>query len=58
MPHLWDREPAMLIALVQSALALAVGFGVTITPEQFGLVMAFVAALLGFVTRSQVTPAK
>jgi hypothetical protein len=46
----------MFLALTQSALALAVGFGLHITTEQFGLLMAFTAALLGFITRTQVSP--
>jgi hypothetical protein len=53
---LFSREPAMFLALTQSALALAVGFGLHITTEQFGLLMAFTAALLGFITRTQVSP--
>lgn len=56
MGTLWGREPALILGLVQAALALAIGFGLRLTPEQMGLVMAFTAALLAVITRSRVTP--
>ena len=54
--NLWGREPAALLAALQAILALAVGFGLDISTEQMGLIVAALAAVLGFVTRSQVTP--
>lgn len=54
--ELWNREPAATLAVVQAALALAVGFGLALTGEQVALILAFTAAVLGWVTRSQVTP--
>lgn len=53
---MFGREPAVIIGVVNAAIALAVGFGLNVSPEQVGLVNAFVAAVLAFVTRSQVTP--
>lgn len=53
---LWGREPAMIVGLAQALLALGVGFGLHVTPEQMGLIMAALAALLAVVTRSQVSP--
>lgn len=53
---IFGREPVLYLALVQAALALAVGFGLNLSPEQIGLVMAFSSAVLGFVARSQVSP--
>ena len=53
---LWNREPAMIIAFVQAGIALAIGFGLSWTAEQVSLVVAFTAALLGVITRSQVSP--
>ena len=50
------EEPALTLALVQAVVALAVGFGAPVTPEQVGLIVAFSAAVLGWVTRTQVTP--
>lgn len=49
-------EPALVVAFVAAAIALAVGFGLPVSAEQVSLIMAFVIAGLGFVTRSQVTP--
>ena len=56
--RLWNREPAMILAVVQAGLALGMGFGLRVTVEQMALVMAFTSALLGVLTRSQVSPAK
>jgi hypothetical protein len=53
---IWNREPALVVAAVNALIALAVGFGLDITPEQVALLNAAVAAVLGFITRSQVTP--
>ncbi len=53
---LLGREPVMYLTLVQTAIALVVGFGLDLTGEQIALIMAFSAAILGFVARSQVTP--
>lgn len=52
------REPVLWLALVQAGIALAVGFGLEWSGEQVSLVMAFTAALLGFIARSQVTPVR
>ena len=49
-------EPALIVAFVAAAVALAVGFGLPVSAEQVSLIMAFVIAGLGFVTRSQVSP--
>lgn len=57
MSNLWGREPALIIGLIQAAIALAIGFGLEVTEVQFGLIMAFTAALLAVITRSQVSPA-
>ena len=54
---LWNREPALILAVIQAGLALALGFGVHLTTEQMALIMAFVAALLGLITRSRVSSA-
>lgn len=51
-----SNEPALTLAVVQAGVALAVGFGLDITAEQVSLIVAFSAAVLGWVTRSQVTP--
>lgn len=51
-----DREPALILAAVQSVLALVVAFGLDLTVEQTGALLAVTAAVLGVVTRSKVTP--
>ncbi len=53
---LWKREPAVILSLVSALVAVGVGFGLDVTPEQVGLIMAAVSAVIGFATRSQVTP--
>jgi hypothetical protein len=54
---LWKAEPTMILAVVSAGIALAIGFGAPITTQQMGLIMAFVAAVLGLINRSQVTSA-
>ena len=56
LQSLWGREPAMVIAAISALLSLAIGFGLDVTDVQFGLIMAAVAAVLGLVTRHQVSP--
>lgn len=56
MKTLWNREPAMFLAVIQAAIILFLAFGIHLTMEQTAALMAFSAALLGFITRSQVVP--
>ncbi len=57
MMKLIKQEPVLFQALIQATIALLTGFQVIeISEEQFGLLMAFTAALLGVVTRKVVTP--
>lgn len=53
---IFKREPALILGFVNAILAVAVGFGLDIDPEQVGLINAGVAALLALITRSQVSP--
>lgn len=55
---LWNREPALILSALNAILALAVGFGAPVTPQQAALINAAVVAVLGLITRSQVTPVK
>jgi uncharacterized protein (DUF697 family) len=50
------REPAMVLALVQAIIALAVTFGLRLTPEQTGAIVALTAIVLGLIVRAKVTP--
>jgi hypothetical protein len=56
MANIWNREPALFLGVVQAAIALFVSFGLGLTPEQIGGILAFSAAVLALITRSQVTP--
>ena len=53
---LWGREPAMVVAFVQAVIVLAISFGLQMTPDQQGAILAVVAIVLGLITRSQVSP--
>lgn len=50
------REPALVAGVVQALLALLLAFGVPLTDEQVGAVLALSAAVLAFVVRRKVTP--
>lgn len=56
----WQAEPAVIMSLVTALLALAVAFGLNLTPEQTGSITAVIAIIAGYITRSQVssTPPK
>lgn len=56
MSNLWTREPALIVGFVGAVIALAVSFGLPVTAEQVGFILAAVTAALAFVTRSQVSP--
>jgi len=55
-PNIWDREPAAFLSLVSATVALVAAFGCNLSGEQVGAIMAFTAVLVGFVTRSKVSP--
>ncbi len=57
MNTIFDREPVMFMAVIQAGIALAVSFGLNLDGVQTGAIMAFSAAVLGFIARSKVTPA-
>lgn len=50
------REPAMVLALVQGLIVLAVTFGLRLTAEQTGAILTVTAVVLGLITRSRVSP--
>jgi hypothetical protein len=50
------REPAVVVGFVGALIGLFLAFGIDLTNEQTGAIMATVVAGLAFVTRSQVTP--
>jgi hypothetical protein len=50
------REPALILGAVQAVLALVVSFGLDLTTEQVGAILAVTAAILAVVTRQRVSP--
>lgn len=48
------NEPALLLGLISAAISLALAFGLSLSEEQIGGIMAVVVAVLALVTRSQV----
>ena len=50
------REPALVTGLVAAVIALGVSFGLDLSGEQTGAIMALTSAILAVVTRQQVTP--
>jgi len=56
---IWSRitqEPVMTLAIIQMALALFVSFGLQLSGEQVGALVAFSAAILAWIARSKVSP--
>lgn len=53
-----QREPAVLLSLLGAGFAMFTSFGLELDKEQVGTITAFVVVVLGFLTRSQVTPTK
>ena len=55
-PCRMDREPVIILAVVQAFLGLVIAFGFDMDGEQVAAIMAVSAAILGFVARKKVTP--
>jgi len=53
---LWRREPALFYGLVNSVIALVVSFGLQLSADQIGAIMAVTSAVLALATRRQFTP--
>jgi len=47
MSNLWGRNPAMVLALVGALISLGVAFGLSLTAEQTGAILAVVQIVLG-----------
>jgi hypothetical protein len=50
----FSREPALYLALLQAIIGLVVGFGVNLTNEQMGMIMAVAAAIAAVIVRQNV----
>lgn len=55
-PLSFSQEPVAWAAVIQSGIALAMGFGLNITSVQQGLIQTFAATVMAVILRSQVTP--
>ena len=51
-----QREPALVVGLVGAVIALALAFGLDLSVQQQGAIMAVVVAVLAVITRQSVTP--
>ena len=50
------NEPALVAGVLQALLALLLAFGVPLSDEQVGAIVALSAAVLAVVVRQRVTP--
>lgn len=53
---IFNREPVVILAAVNAAIALAVGFGLSLEGEQQALIGAAVSAVLALIARQAVVP--
>jgi len=56
MINLVQREPAIIIAIADALLLVAVSFGLPIDATQKTAIDALLAVIGGFIVRSQVSP--
>ena len=56
MKNVLKNEPVLITGLVTTVLALLLAFGVNLSQEQVGSIMAVVAAVVSILTRALVTP--
>lgn len=55
---IFGREPAMVMAIIQAVIVLGVSFGLNLSLSQEAAILSLSALVLGFITRSVVTPVK
>lgn len=51
-----NKEPALIAGFVQTVLGLLLAFGVDLTQEQVGAILAVTAAVLALLVRNAVSP--
>lgn len=56
MSKIFSREPSLISGAVAAVIALVVAFGVDLSADKVGAIMAVVAAVLALLVRSSVTP--
>lgn len=54
--YAFTQEPALVYGLVNSVIALVASFGLDLSADQIGAVLAVTSALLALATRQAVTP--
>lgn len=52
----WNKEPVLLLGVVQAGITLGVSFGLNLTQEQIGAILTFTTAVTTWIARSQVSP--
>lgn len=57
MNDLWQKEPALVTAFAGAVLGVLAAFVPSVTETQLAALNALIVALVGLVTRSQVSPA-
>lgn len=58
MRELLRTEPALVAGAIQALLALVIAFGVPLSDEQVGAILAVTAAVLALAVRASVTPTR
>jgi hypothetical protein len=53
---MFGKEPAVILGAIQAVLALGLSFGLQLTPEKIGAIMAAAAAVIALLVRRQVSP--
>ena len=56
LANLLKNEPVLIVGLIQAVLGLLLAFGISVTDEQIGAIMAVTAVILAIVARILVTP--
>lgn len=54
--NIFDREPVLFMAVIQSAVSLVCAFGLNLDAGQVAAINVFAAAILSLVARHKVTP--
>lgn len=56
--NLLKSEPAAIAGAIEAVLALVIAFGIKLSVDQVGAIMAVVTAVLAVFVRQSVTPTK
>ena len=56
LENLWGRSPHIVLGLIQVSLALGTSFGLSMSVEQVGALMAFSSMVIAVITNSTTIP--